>query len=99
MKNLETAKKYQDYMVGARRHLHENPELSGKEYETVKFIMAELDKMGVDYIEVENGGVLATIKGPAEKDTGKTVLLRADCDALPVQEKENLNNTRCVWSK
>lgn len=99
MKNIETAKKYQDYMVAARRHLHENPELSGQEFETVAFIKAELDKMGVDYIEVENGGVLATIKGPAEKDSGKTVLLRADCDALPVLEKENLNNTRCVWSK
>ena len=97
MKNIDIAKKYQDYMVGVRRHMHENPELSGQEYETVKFIMAELDKMGIEYTEVENGGVLAYIRGP--KDNGKTVLLRADCDALPVLEKENLNGTRCVWSK
>ena len=96
MKNIELAQKYQDYMVSARRYLHENPELSGREFNTVKFIMGELDKMGIEYIEVENGGVLGFIRGKAE---GKTVLLRADCDALPVLEKENLTNSRCVWSK
>ena len=96
MTNFETAKKYRDYMVYARRYMHENPELSGQEYETVKFIMSELDKMGIKYTEVENGGVLAEIEG---KKPGKTVLLRADCDALPVLEKENLNCTRQVWSK
>ena len=96
MKNIELAQKYQDYMVSARRYLHENPELSGREFNTVKFIMGELDKMGIEYIEVENGGVLGFIRGKAE---GKTVLLRADCDALPVLEKENLTNSRCGWHK
>lgn len=96
MTNFETAKKYRDYMVYVRRYMHENPEPSGQEYETVKFIMSELDKMGIKYTEVENGGVLAEIEG---KKPGKTVLLRADCDALPVLEKENLNCTRAVWSK
>lgn len=96
MKNIETAKKYQDYMVQARRYLHEHPELTGQEYETVKYIMAQLKEMGVECIEVENGGVLGFIRGNKE---GKTVILRADCDALPVLEKDNLNGTRCTWSQ
>ena len=73
MTNFETAKKYRDYMVYVRRYMHENPEPSGQEYETVKFIMSELDKMGIKYTEVENGGVLAEIEG---KKPGKTVLLK-----------------------
>lgn len=96
MKNIELAKKYQDYMVSVRRHLHEHPELSDQEDETVKFICSELAKMGIPYVDVPHGGVLGTIEGPVP---GKTVLLRADCDALPVQEKENLNNSRQVWSQ
>ena len=47
MTNFELAKKYEQYTVDARNHLHRHPELSGQEYETVKYIMAELDKMGI----------------------------------------------------
>ena len=47
MTNLELAKKYQDYVVEMRRRIHENPELSGKEFETVALICEELDKTGV----------------------------------------------------
>lgn len=96
MKNIDLTKKYQDYMVSARRYLHENPELSGPEFNTIRYIKDELEQMGIEYIEVENGGVLGFIRG---KEGGKTVLLRADCDALPVLEKDNLTGTRCVWSK
>ncbi len=95
--NFELAKKYEDYTIAVRNHLHENPELSGQEFETVKFIMSELEKMGIEHVEIPDGGVLATIRGP--KDNGKSVMLRADIDALPVQEKDNLNGTKCVWSK
>ena len=96
MKNLELAKKYYDYMVGVRRYLHENPELTGQEYNTVKYIDGELTKMGIEHTVVENGGILGYIRGPKP---GRTVLLRADCDALPVLEKDNLKNCRVVWSK
>ena len=96
MTNLETAKKYQDYMVECRRYLHENPELTGQEYNTVKFIDEQLTALGIEHVVVENGGVLGFIRGPKR---GRTVLLRADCDALPVTEKDNLGNCRVVWSK
>ena len=93
---LKEAQKHFEYMRDCRRYLHENPELSGQEFNTIRFIKEELGKDGIEYVEVENGGVLGFIRGSRE---GKTVLLRADCDALPIQEKDNLKGNRCVWSK
>ncbi len=88
MKYLQEAKSHQDFMVKIRRHMHEYPELSGKEFETIKYIKTVLDELGVEYVEVENGGILGKIVGKKE---GKSVMLRADIDALPVQEnKDNL---------
>ena len=87
MKMIETAKKYEDYIISLRRNFHENPELSGKEEQTVAKISAELDAMGVEHTVIEKGGVLAVIRG--EKDNGKAIMLRADIDALPVQETED----------
>ena len=83
MKNIEIAKKYEDYIIEMRRYFHENPELSNMEFNTLKRICEELDKMGVEYTVIENGGILGKIVGKAE---GRKVLLRADIDALPVQE-------------
>ncbi len=96
---MKLAERDRDAVVAIRRHLHENPELSGKEFGTIRYISSILQSYGIEHTEIENGGILATIKGPAEKDTGRSVLLRADCDALPIQEKENLNGTRQTWSK
>lgn len=82
MKNIELAKKYEAYMIEMRRYFHENPELSGKEDKTVEKLCGELDKMGIQYTVVPNGGILAKITGKP----GRAVLLRADIDALPVKE-------------
>jgi len=76
----------QDYVVRCRRHIHENPELSDKEDNTVVFILAELNAMGIPCEDVPGGGVMAFIDGDVP---GKTVLLRADIDALPMQEDPN----------
>ncbi len=68
-----------------RRHLHENPELSNREFETAKYIEAHLRKLG---LEVKTGvaytGVVGILKGGKP---GPTVALRADMDALPVVER------------
>ena len=97
MTNYELAKKYEDYIISMRRYFHENPELSGKEINTMKVIGEELSKIGVEYTEVENGGILGKITGAKP---GRTVLLRADCDALPVEENEiNLSCKRTCVSK
>lgn len=87
MKFIEAATKYEDYIISLRRHFHENPELSGKEEQTLAKVCAELDSMGIDYTVIEKGGVLAKICG--QKDNGKAIMLRADVDALPVQETED----------
>jgi len=85
-----------DYTVAIRRQLHENPELSGVEFNTVKLICAELDKLGISYVNIPDGGVLAHIDGP---QAGKAVLLRADCDALPIQElPNNAKKAKCCVS-
>jgi len=84
MKNIELAAKHENYIIDMRRYFHENPELSNLEHNTIATIASQLDDMGILYVIVENGGILATVKG--EKDNGKAVMLRADIDALPVQE-------------
>jgi amidohydrolase len=98
MKNVELAKKYEQYIIDMRRYFHENPELPTKEYNTVKRILEELEAMGIECFEVKDGGVVGIIRG--EKDNGRAVLLRADMDALAVQETdENLKCKRVCKSK
>lgn len=83
-KNIEMlGKKYSDYMVEMRRYFHENPEPSSEEYNTSAKIKSELDKMGIPYISIAGTGVIGTITGAKP---GKTVALRADMDALQVNE-------------
>ncbi|GAB4850396.1 IAA-amino acid hydrolase ILR1-like 4 [Ancistrocladus abbreviatus] len=72
-----------DWMVGVRRKLHENPELGFEEFETNKLIREKLDELGIKYnYPVAVTGVVGFI------GTGKPpfVALRADMDALPIQE-------------
>lgn len=76
-----------DYIVGERRYFHSHPELGNQEVNTTKHIMAELQKMGVDEILSWDDitGCVGIIHG---KYPGKTVALRADIDALPIQEAD-----------
>ncbi len=75
------------YLIETRRYLHKHPELSLKEYNTAKFIRNELSRFGIEYRTVGETGTFAKIDGKAP---GKTVLLRADIDALPIREKTGL---------
>ncbi len=83
MNIIKLAKENEERLIKYRRHFHRYPELTGKEYETLKFIKQELEKYSVEYVEIENGGILVTIDSGK---IGKTVLLRADIDALPIEE-------------
>jgi amidohydrolase len=71
-----------------RRYLHQNPELSFKEFNTSAFIKDSLDEMGISWIPTAGTGVIATIQG--NQNSGKTVVLRADMDALPICEGTDL---------
>lgn len=72
-----------------RRHLHANPELSFEEYKTAAFVKAELDKLGIPYQEMANTGVVGIIKGA--KPSEKVIALRADMDALPITEANEVD--------
>ncbi len=82
------------YIVGLRRYFHMYPELSGQEYNTAKKIEQELDSMHIQHKRVADTGVAAFIYGkdglnPEYKNKVKTVVLRADIDALRIQEKND----------
>ncbi|HMJ69689.1 MAG TPA: M20 family metallopeptidase [Cyclobacteriaceae bacterium] len=76
-------------VIRLRRHLHANPELSYQEYKTAKFVADTLRSFGLNPVEgVAGTGVVALIEG---RNAGKrTVALRADMDALPIQEANNV---------
>ena len=73
-----------DYIVSVRREFHRHPELSLQEFRTAQRIEEELDKFGIPHTRVGETGVLGTLKGA--KDNGKVLVLRADIDALPIEE-------------
>ena len=80
------AELFYDEMVIFRRHLHMYPELSGKEKETSAYICTQLDKMGIPYRKnVAGYGIVALLQGNGVGE-GRCIALRADMDALPVQE-------------
>lgn len=87
----------ENYLVKTRRYLHENPELSGEEFETSKFLKSEVQKLNLPITEVEGTGFYAILD--TEK-VGKTIGLRTDIDALPIVEKEeNQKSKRVCKSK
>ncbi|MEH7481370.1 M20 family metallopeptidase [Neobacillus drentensis] len=75
-------------MVALRRYMHQHPELSFKEYNTVKFIQSFYEKLQIEVrVNVGGNGVVAKVYG---KKPGKTVALRADFDALPIQDEKEV---------
>ena len=77
-----------EQIIAWRRHFHRNPELSHQEYQTAAFIVDQLTRIGVDRIDrPTETSVLATIHGARP---GKTVIFRADHDALPIEEETGL---------
>ncbi|MCP3026744.1 M20 family metallopeptidase [Halobacillus sp. A5] len=76
-------------MVHTRRYLHQHPELSFEETETAAFIQQTYDRLGIPYTKnVGGNGVIAILKGGLP---GKKVALRADFDALPIQEENEVD--------
>ncbi len=71
-------------LVERRRHLHAHPELSNQEHETARFVKEQLAEIGIDNVEtVAETGVVALVEGAHD---GPTLAWRADIDALPIQE-------------
>lgn len=82
------AKKYTKSIIGLRREIHQNPELSFMEFETTKLIYSKLSGLKLDKVQrPSETGVTALISNGKKK---KCVALRADIDALPIEEKTGL---------
>ena len=80
----ENCKDIQDYIVTLRRDLHQIPELAKELPKTQEYIAKELDRLGISYKKNKNdSGIIGEIKGG---HSGKTILFRADIDALPIRE-------------
>src|SRR5688572_18563970 len=83
------SKLYSQEVVGLRRHLHANPELSYQEYNTVKFVAQTLRSFGIEPTEgIATTGLVAEVKGKNPRK--KTIALRADMDALPITEANDV---------
>ena len=80
--------KYLSNIIEYRHYFHMYPELGRKEYNTAKIVADELRKLDIEVFEnVSKTGVVGILKG---KYPGKTVLLRADMDAIPIQENTDV---------
>ena len=85
------AEKYEGYIIEQRRWFHAHPELSWEEFGTTDHIQEELEKMGLEVHRFDGRpGCTAMIYGGKAAPGAKTVGLRADIDALPVEEKTGL---------
>ncbi|OHD82034.1 MAG: hypothetical protein A3J97_10155 [Spirochaetes bacterium RIFOXYC1_FULL_54_7] len=80
---------YLPRVIELRRHFHMHPELGHQEFGTAKIVADELRKLGIEVTEkVEATGVVGILKGA---HPGKTLMLRADMDGLPIQENTGLD--------
>jgi amidohydrolase len=86
IKSLSSA--YSTHTISIRRHLHAHPELSYQEFQTVKFVAEQLTSFGIASEPVATTGLIANIKG--RNPEKKTIALRADMDALPILEENDV---------
>ena len=84
---LRKVEEINDWLIDVRRDIHMNPELGMEEFRTRDKIIDYLESFGIEYKKIANTGVLGIIRGKSE---GKTVALRADIDALPIQDEKDL---------
>lgn len=86
----QLAAKHSEELISIRRHIHQNPELSFEEFKTSEFVCSVLDKYQIPYTKNHvKTGIIALIKG--KNPDKKTTLLRADLDALPIEEKNEVS--------
>jgi amidohydrolase len=87
MKPNEHIKNWQDEFTAIRRDLHAHPELGFEEHRTARIVQEGLSRMGIEHhTGIGKTGIVAVINGRTNK-SGRSVGLRADMDALPMQEE------------
>ncbi len=84
----KSATQYSDEFISIRHHLHANPELSYKEFETSAFVQSKLKEFGISFEVMADTGVVGIIKG--KNHDSRVIALRADMDALPIREENDV---------
>jgi hippurate hydrolase len=85
----QLASRYADEFINVRRYLHAHPELSYQEFETSAYVQEHLKELGVPYSVMATTGVVGIIEG--QEPSSRVVALRADMDALPIQEANDID--------
>ena len=85
----QLASNYADEFIAVRHHLHSHPELSYQEFETSKFVQQKLSDFNIPFEIKATTGVIGLIKG--KNPDSRIVALRADMDALPITEENNVD--------
>ena len=94
---MDMIRPYEKQMIADRRHLHEHPELSGEETQTIDYVCKALESLGLALHVIPSGGMIGVLSRGGDTPY---VLLRADVDALPIQESaRNLTELRACVSK
>jgi metal-dependent amidase/aminoacylase/carboxypeptidase family protein len=76
---------------GYRRHIHAHPELSYQEVNTMNYVSEQLTKLGIEHTtKVGETGIVALIRGEQHSKEDEAIGLRADMDALPIQEENEV---------
>ena len=84
------------FLVAIRRHLHRNPELSGREFNTTRFLAAELESLGIPYsLGPENRGLVVDLGNP---NAERRLAIRADIDAIAVSDVKQVEYRSLVDS-
>ncbi len=82
------AHSYRTEFISIRQHLHAHPELSYQEFETSAFVQSKLNEYGIPFSVMATTGVVGIIEG--KHPSSRIVALRADMDALPIQEENEV---------
>ncbi len=86
----EKATEYKEEVIAIRRHLHQHPELSFEEHNTSEYVCSKLSEYGIEYESgIVKTGIVGLIKG--NHPESKVVALRADLDALPIIEENDVS--------
>lgn len=90
----QLTKSFFNETVEIRRHIHKNPELSFKEFKTSEYVKSKLNELDIPYRDgFVKTGIVADIEGKKTLPKGekkRVIALRADMDALPVEEENNI---------
>ena len=90
----DAVRRTEPFLIEARRHFHRYPELSRQEHETAAYIRKYLEEWDIPY-DVNDVGNTVAVFGGRDGNGNRTIALRGDIDALPIQEETGCEYASC----